>query len=452
MVAKTETSEIITYSPEWQFVEMFKAQWHGHAYQPIRSLWFNGDQHSIYDISGRNDKNPRLTQSDGWNGQINLECYEPLLDRGIIQNPLVSIDVYPSLMDWLRVWKPEVHTRFMDAQKNKPHVATPPTQLIYPAIDERMADVWTKIGLMMHKQDYRQDSIAYWLPEAAVNNKTFKILYENGIRFVFLQTHQLEVREDAPLYSVETGIGQMYVIPIEEKLSESLAFDTPIFADIFADRLEKESQNRKVTPLTANDLETWGHQKGPDSLNFIDYLINQELQHRLAGQKGQGNLKIDRNLDMVKPAKLKAESSWSCSHGIGRWTGAPNCYCDGVDQNTIMIKHTLYEGLKNEMKSSLDELDTLAYDSKVSWKKIFINFYVNQRYNLAGEGKVRLDGIMPMYRQKFKKLLTLSLGMQSCAFFFNGNYERNMGFQCLEAAKHVKTQDEHIIYSHATGN
>ena len=260
-----------------------------------------------------------------------------------------------------------------------------------------------------------------WLPETAVDLPTLRILAEHGIRYTILAPWQaadssLDTRR---LYRVELGGGRsMGVAFYDGMLSGAVSFDPTATADADAfirDRLiprfgmpaaEQEAlrgaataagrsrprpgarahghdADRALSPVVviASDGELYGHHQ-----TFRDLFL-----HRLVvGPNGEpATPPADRGFDVVMLSQLFAEAapdelpvariaertSWSCHHGVARWSAECPDARDGrwkaplraaLERLATAIDTVTAEVLRHEARS-VDPLDARdAYVDVVS--------------------------------------------------------------------------------------
>ena len=417
-----------TVSPEVvQSIENMQEALHVHGYQPIRKERFADETTTIFDITMTDHPleswtSPNQPIMGGVNAKVTAECYEPMLKYRILQNPLIGVHMYPSIIDWLKVKKPSVWEQTHTTLKEKAGFAGPPTQLALPTMPDILEDLAIDIGIEMHTQDYGEEPLAFWPPELLVNDKTLDKLAQKGIKVLILGRHQIETDEEAPLYYIHTQSGRlMFIFPYNNKLSHTVADNAGhIWADKLADEIQDEA-SYGVTTLTAVDEETIGHHHKQNSLRLTEYLINTELPNRI--EKNQVSFK--RTIDQAKPARLReGMTSWSCEHNGGRWTG--ECYCDGIDEEIRIEKQSLYQELFDQTCAIIENLNDLPEVTHESWQQEFMTWYIDQRYNIAAGEPINVKNVQQEYQNSFKLLLTAMFGLQSCTFFFKGDFEREV--------------------------
>jgi hypothetical protein len=181
-----------------------------------------------------------------------------------------------------------------------------------------------------------------WFPETAVDIASLRIAAEEGIRYTILApwqaaTHHLDTRRP---HRIELGGGRSIVVVFYDAgLSSAVSFEAEATAD--ADRFARERVAPRMTgsfdasdgpPLVviATDGELYGHHQAFREL-FLQRLIR------------PGEDQPDHGFDVVdlasavapipsvpfRTVKLNERTSWSCHHGVLRWTGECACAADG---------------------------------------------------------------------------------------------------------------------------
>ncbi len=197
-----------------------------------------------------------------------------------------------------------------------------------------------------------------WLSETAVDGETLKVLVDCGIKYTILSPYQAqrvrkisdkkkETKEETPWTDVSWGNidpGKAYRYFLKDgtdryidlffydgSISKSVAFEELLKnGDKFMERLKDGiSDSRSYDELVniATDGESYGHHT---------MLGNMALSYALTKKIKETNFVLTNYSEFLKKnppqweAEIKEPSSWSCSHGVGRWiddcgcsTGAP---------------------------------------------------------------------------------------------------------------------------------
>lgn len=407
------------------------SHWHW-GYQPIRIFEIALEDRTacgIYNISG-NDLNLYRWEDPhfevrGWNGKVVEESLRPLLECSVLQQPEFGFQLSPSYTDWLGIYDPELWHQVHDVLLHKPAFASTYTQNILPSMPDRITDLLIEIGIRAHQQDFRRVPLGFWPAELAVTPDTVSKLYSHGIRVLILMEDQLDITEKAPLYAlrVDDG-GTMYVIPYSKEVGARYGYQDNE-AHTYAEFLALK-QLYGILATGANDLETIGHWRKAESVQFAKWLYTVYLP----SFREQGRLSWVRRLEDARPATLKPISSWSCLHGIGRWTGDENCNCDNATIETQREKARLLALLKTDMQSVTEELDQMLVGAGSRWEPVYINWFLSQRPAIARGLPIQQPPGDPM-GLSFLRLMNSTVGAQSCSFFFSGKYERGMAHACV---------------------
>jgi hypothetical protein len=303
---------------------------HGHFYQPERRDPFSGE------IAPQ----PAAAPYRDWNARIDAECYKPNAERGNLRH--ASYDLGPTLATWLATHDASTHQGFVDSDlgpdADGPDCGNAMAQAYHHAILPlaSLADRRTEIrwGLRDFELRFGRRPTGIWLPETAVDLPTLRILVQEGVRYTILAPWQaadsrLDTRRP---YRVELGGGEAIVVVFyDAALSASASFESDATMD--ADSFVRERVLPRIagpsfpdgTPrmaVIATDGELYGHHQKFRDL-FLARLVN----------PGPGT--PDRGFDvttvgrvvggapsgMFPEAHIAERTSWSCHHGVLRWTG-----------------------------------------------------------------------------------------------------------------------------------
>jgi hypothetical protein len=300
---------------------------HAHFYQPFRTDPFTG--HVPPDASAAPFRD--------WNERVTAECYRPNAERGTLEH--ISWNLGPTLTAYLAGSAPEVLAAFAASDhrgggaEGGPGIAQSFHHSILPlaAVHDRRTEIlW---GLRDFEVRFGRPAHGMWLPETAVDLATLRIMAEAGVRSTILapwqaDTHHLDNRRP---YRVDTGDGtHIVVVFYDAELSGSVSFEPAVTAD--ADRFARERIGHRLgghlsdggAPMLviASDGELYGHHQ-----SFRDLFL-----HRLVAPDPTSS---DRGFDVVSLATVASEepghhhpeirvrdrTSWSCHHGVLRWSG-----------------------------------------------------------------------------------------------------------------------------------
>ena len=313
----------------------------GHFYQPPReNPWLEAItyQESAYPFHD-------------WNERINAECYAPntrariLDEKGVVIERVnnyskISFDFGPTLLSWMEFKAPDTYQAVLEADKisretfsgHGSAMAQCYSHMIMPLADSK--DKYTQVywGIRDFEFRFKRLPEGMWLPETAVDLETLQIMADLGIRFTVLAPHQAgrlldhgELDINQP-YSVRLGAGRsINVFFYNGALSQSLAFEN-ILQDgkCFAEKLMQTDNTDGPQLLSvATDGETYGHHHkfGDMALAFALKYIDDQVDARLTN--------FAEYLEKFPPQEeieIIEKTSWSCAHGVGRWSS--NCGCE----------------------------------------------------------------------------------------------------------------------------
>ena len=336
---------------------------HGHFYQPPREdPWLEiieteESAHPFHD----------------WNERIALECYRPnayarILDsKGkileIVSNySAISFNFGPTLLPWLENRFPSVYQRILEADRESSRrfghgnaIAQVYNHIIMPLAIDRDKETEVLWGMADFERRFHRKPEALWLPETAVNTASLRVLVKYGMRYLILSPFQASrVRPfggkkwtDVPQGRIDTT--QPYRCFIQDAsgkklsdqfidiffyngiISKEIAFgdllnDGNTFCNRFT-QFYQESKERPQLIHIAADGETYGHHKkfGEMALAFA---LNDGLPTRGFELTNYGSFL--KRFPPIHEVEIdegpKGEgTSWSCSHGVGRWK--EDCGC-----------------------------------------------------------------------------------------------------------------------------
>ena len=314
---------------------------HGHFYQPLR----------VDPFSGTVPPDPSAAPFENWNARVAAECYRPNAER---RNPgRMSWDLGPTLAEWLETGDPKAYRGFIDGDRPADRDPSIPlergngmAQPFHHAIAAlgSAADRRTEIRWGMRDFLFRfgRDAQGLWFPETAVDVPSLRIAAEEGIRYTILAPWQgatagLDTRRP---YRVELGGGRSMVVAFYDAgLSSAVSFEPDATAD--ADRFARERvATRLAGPfdpgagapfvVIATDGELYGHHQP------FRELFLQRLVRPAPDQPDHGFDVVDLasavlagSAQPLRTTRINERTSWSCHHGVLRWSGECGCVADG---------------------------------------------------------------------------------------------------------------------------
>jgi alpha-amylase/alpha-mannosidase (GH57 family) len=353
---------------------------HGHFYQPPRENPWTDEI----------DRELTAAPFHDWNERINEECYRAnafarvLADDGRVVDILnnfeyLSFNFGPTLLSWIRQHAPDVYERIKEgdavSRARLGHgnaIAQIYNHLIMPLANRRDKVTQVQWGLADFRFHFGREAEAIWLAETAVDEATLEVLAEAGMRFVILAPGQAaRIRplhggdeewdvsggriDPSRAYLCRLPSGRSLVAFFYDgALAHNISFgDTLASGWNFIHRLTEAADGRRTHSQLihfATDGETFGHHKKFAERTLI-YTCTRE-----AAQAGFTLTNYGAYLDQFPPeweVRIQPDSSWSCIHGLGRWSR--DCGC-----NTGRVPGG-HQRWRSPLRAALDGLrDSLA--------------------------------------------------------------------------------------------
>ncbi len=424
---------------------------HAHFYQPSR----------VDPFSGRLPADASAAPFRDWNARTTAECYRPNAELGSLAR--ASWDLGPTLSSYLAAEAPDVLAAFADCDvrgggaDNGPGIAQAFHHAILPLAplhDRRTEIRW---GLRDFEVRFGRRATAIWLPETAVDIATLRILAEEGVTGTILapwqaDTGHLDARRP---YRVDVGAGRHVAVAFYDgDLSGSISFEPAVTAD--ADRFARERIAPRLAELLpdgtapmlviASDGELYGHHQA-----FRDLFLQ-----RLVAPSAETP---DRGFDVVTLSEVLAETpghvhpeirirertSWSCHHGVLRWSGECPDAADGRWKGPLRAAlerlaggiDTITEGLARDLPG-LDDV----WGSRNRYVDVVLGVTDGVAFAAAELGpgaddaaRARLLALMEAQRWR--------LGMfASCGWFWDDPSRPETHHVLLAAARAVRLIDE----------
>ena len=323
---------------------------HGHFYQPPREDPGTGEI----------IPQPSASPFPDWNHRITAECYRAnvgaavLGETGAVAERIrtydyISFNYGPTLLRWMTRHAPDVVEALVAAdaasQARLGHgnaVAQAYHHLILPLATDRDKQTEIRWGAADFAHRFGRPAEGMWLPETAVDTATLEVLAAEGIRFVILAPRQAAAVRGPGADAEWTDVhdrslvpGRPYRIDLPSGASIAAFFYAPTPAEgvAFSGWLDngEDMAHRLVDepgPLVhyATDGESYGHHHryGEMALAYcIRTLVKRDdvLLTNYAAELARGPVEWT--------ARIVEESSWSCAHGVGRWSRNCGCTMDG---------------------------------------------------------------------------------------------------------------------------
>ncbi len=306
---------------------------HAHFYQPERRDPFGGPPRP----------DPSAAPYPSWSARITAECYRPNAERGNLER--ISYNFGPTLTATLAAEDPDTLAAVTSAAHGENAVAQGFHHAILPLASARDRRTEIRWGLRDYAVRFGHQAAGFWLPETAVDEAVLRILAEEGVRWTVLAPWQAATAgiETRRPHRADLGGGRSLVIAFYDAgLSGAVSFQPDVTAD--ADRFARDW----VLPRTSNPL----HRDGSSSWQAGPPLVLVATDGELYGHHQQFrdlflerlvDPAVDRGFDVIPLARALAtedrellprvrvadRTSWSCHHGVLRWSAECGCAADG---------------------------------------------------------------------------------------------------------------------------
>lgn len=424
---------------------------HGHFYQPPReNAW-------LEQVELQDSAHP----FHDWNERINHECYAPntasriLDEQGVIKDIVnnysrISFNFGATLLSWLEIYDPETHNGIVEADKASRQrfsghgsaMAQVYNHIIMPLATRRDKETQVKWGIADFKYRFGRKPEGMWLAETAVDTETLEVLADHNLRFTVLAPGQAKaVRklgenkwQDVSDISVDTTMPYLCHLPSGKEIvlyfydgdvSQEVAFKGLLnngksFAEALISRFDKKQKEQLVH--IATDGESYGHhhKHGDMALAYcLDY-IERKPDVRLTNYAEY----LDK-VPLQYEAQIKEESSWSCSHGIGRWR--ENCGCHtggepGWNQEWRKGLRQSLDWLRDRLSELYEKEASLLFEDPWEVRNEYIQVILKRN---SGNVESFLQKYLKVPTRKSKALRLLEmqrnslLMFTSCGWFFN---------------------------------
>ncbi len=329
---------------------------HAHFYQPPReNPW-------LEEVEVQDSAYPY----HDWNERISAECYSPNAASRILSGAgritkivnnyaRISFNFGPTLLSWMEKHAAWTYERILEADRLSAErfsghgsaLAQAYNHMILPLATRR--DKYTQVlwGIRDFQRRFGRDPEGMWLPETAVDMETLDVLAELGIRFTILAPHQArQVRsrqartwknveggkiDPTRAYYCHTRTGRkMALFFYDGPISRAVAFEKLLTSgEQFAQRLLSGFNDSRKWPQLmhiATDGETYGHHH-PHGDMALAYALDYIESKQLARLTNYGEY-LEKNPPTIE-VEIVEQTSWSCSHGVGRWQADCGCNSGG---------------------------------------------------------------------------------------------------------------------------
>ncbi len=328
---------------------------HGHFYQPPRENPWTGEV----------ETEPSAAPYHDWNERIHSECYGPNAfahigtETAVINNYRnISFNFGPTLLSWLRKKQQRTYNAIIAADRESVAARTGHGNAIAQAYGHAILPLCNQkdrlTQLVWGLEDFRfhfgREPESIWLPETACNTETLSLLIELGLRYVILapeQAGQVRLRSNQPwidlrVGAVDTTLPYRYfhqdgsgrsiaIFFYNGEIARAIAFERALSSSAgLVHRFIEVARTGHLVNM-ATDGETYGHH-----FKFGDLCLAHALEIE-AKDEGFWITNYGEYLDQHPPeievqinlGPLDEGSSWSCAHGVGRWTRDCTCHTGG---------------------------------------------------------------------------------------------------------------------------
>lgn len=398
---------------------------HGHFYQPPR-------EDPLTDIVPfEKGAKPYLN----WNERILAECYRPNAEIGNLEK--ISFNFGPTLMRWMAGYDPATVRKIVQQDQINVRrfgvgnaMAQPYNHTILPLATYRDKVTQVKWGIADFRLRFGRQPRGMWLPECAVDTETLTVLADAGIEYTILAPWQAQINDldtSEPYWINLPGNRKISAFFYHGKLSGSISFDEgmTLNADNFVRydvsaslNQEKIKRGEPQIVLIATDGELYGHHK-----------VHREyfLHHLMNGASSTQNIQNTfpalwlREHPPRRTVPVHGKSSWSCFHGVERWSIGCGC----TPGNSSWKLH-----LRNGMDRIAASIDEIYYEF-ASWlvpepwnlRDQYIEVILKQ---LSAAELINEFSAVPLNREKTRILQHLLEAQHerqrmftSCAWFFD---------------------------------
>lgn len=335
-----------------------------------------------------------------WNERVTAECYLPngaarILDGSskivkIVNNySHISFDFGPTLLSWMERNAQHAYELVLAADQMSQRLfsghgsalAQAYNHMIMPLAngrDKRTQILW---GIRDFQHRFRRDPEGMWLPETAIDVESLELLSDVGIRFTILAPHQarrmrgrvweewqgMEGARIDPTRAYDCHLPSGRVISLffyDGPISHAVAFENLLSnGERFAQRLLSGFNNERQWPQLlhiATDGETYGHHF-PHGDMALAYALDCLERNQVARITNYGEYLQQHPAE--QEVEIFEKTSWSCGHGIARWTN--DCGCrSGADCSWNQQWRRPLRGALDWLR---DELSTVYQSRSARW-------------------------------------------------------------------------------------
>jgi alpha-amylase/alpha-mannosidase (GH57 family) len=424
---------------------------HGHFYQPPReNAW-------LETIEMQESAAPY----HDWNDRITEECYGPNCVSRILNGSESIVDIVnnfskisynfgPTLLSWMERFHPVTYSRIiasdaLSMQEFNGHgsaMAQVYNHIIMPLANRRDKETQIKWGLYDFEMRFGRKAEGMWLAETAVDLETLEIMADNGIRFTVLAPHQAKrfkiIGDGKWTEGIDTR--RPYICRLNEdkkiilffyhgELAQKVAFGGLLKSGkTFAQELINAFDPTDIEPQLvhiATDGETFGHhhRHGDMALAYCLDNIKRGNYARITN--------YSEYISLFPPeyeVEIHENTSWSCSHGVGRWKEDCGCKTGGLPHWNQKWRKPLRDALDHLNKrfetiytSQLSKYHVDPWQLRNEYIRLFLNrnkentlAFIHEKVpvELSRSEVIQIIRLLEMQRQAM-------LMFTSCGWFFN---------------------------------
>jgi alpha-amylase/alpha-mannosidase (GH57 family) len=388
---------------------------HGHFYQPPReNPW-----------TGAVDAEPGAAPFHDWNERIHAECYAP----NIVNYPLISFNFGPSLLWWLETHHRDTYQKILTADKESAAargghgnaIAQAYGHAILPLCNERDRLTQVVWGLADFRYRFGREAEALWLPETAANDAVLALLIEQGLRYVILAPEQAKGVIDTSkpyLFRHPDGSNRsLAVFFYNGPLARAIAFERALASSQgLVEKFVSAASGGELVNV-ATDGETYGHH-----FKFGDLC----LTHALTVEAKEAGFWITNYAEYLDqhPPETEVEidegpdgegSSWSCVHGVGRWSRDCGCHTGGEEGWNQAWRKPLREALnflRDDAAQKFESVGSELLGDPWAARNDYIDVILDPEHARAELLQPRILDLLEMQRSAL-------LMFTSCGWFFS---------------------------------
>jgi alpha-amylase/alpha-mannosidase (GH57 family) len=311
---------------------------HGHFYQPPRED----------PITGKIPPEPGAAPYKNWNERIHAECYRPNAELGNFEH--IGFNIGPTLFSWMESHDPQTYQRIISGDGANlarygvgNAIAQAYNHTILPLASSEDKVIQVAWGIADFEHRFGRKPQGMWLPETAVDTESLMVLAKQGIKFTILAPWQADspALDPTEAYHVALPEGQsIMVFFYHGDLSGGVSFNPALTSD--ADNFALHNLARQYRPdkarrgesqmlLLASDGELYGHHQ-PYRERFLAHLVDGASNQ--AGIVSMFPALWLKNFPPKRRIAIRDNTSWSCHHGVTRWSGECGCNSSGGQWKT----------------------------------------------------------------------------------------------------------------------